>query len=303
MNRSGHTQDATRIAILGGLGYLGRNLARHFLDSGFKVRLIDRATDAEGLESGLEYRCSDEGLACCLENSAVVIHLASVTTPALGEKNPELDLQNIRLTLDLIDAARKTGTGHIVFASSGGTVYGDIGHRPAKESDIPQPSCSYAVSKIASEYYLRLASERGGPAATVLRISNLYGNDQRVKGEQGVMGYILGRLRENRPVEIMGDTVRDYIHVDDACRAFLAAVRTAVGSGFRLYNISTGTGTSLSNLVRLMASRCSCHPHLEIGQRRYFDLEYNVLDNGRAERELGWKPLIGLEEGLEGFWE
>ena len=306
MKRSSDDVQAYPIAIIGGRGYLGSNLADHLEASGRPFWVVDRDIPIVDHEIDREYRTISPGIAVAVRGAHTVVHLATLTTPATGEIDPGLDMGNVRFTLELIAACKEENVRHIVFASSGGTIYGDVGARPAVETDIPQPSCSYAIAKLACEHYLRLATRDGKLLATVLRISNLYGGGQTVKGEQGVIGYLISKIASGETFEIMGDTVRDYIHIDDACRAFLAAISTGVGilngdageSAFRLCNVSTGVGTSLSELIDTIARAYGRKAEFSIGHRRFFDLPFNVLDNAMAREILNWTPRIALEDGV-----
>ena len=306
MKRSSDDVRAHPIAIVGGRGYLGSNLADHIEASGRRFWVVDRDIPIVDHKVNREYRNISPDIAVAVRGAHTVVHLATLTTPATGESNPGLDMENVRFTIELISACKAENVRHIIFASSGGTIYGDVGKRPAVEADIPRPSCSYAIAKLACEHYLRLATRDGKLSATVLRISNLYGGGQTVKGEQGVIGYLVAKIAAGEKFEIMGDTVRDYIHIDDACRAFLAAIITGVNistgdageSAFRLCNVSTGVGTSLSGLIDIVARAYGRKAEYSIGHRRFFDLPFNVLDNTIAREILNWTPRIALEDGV-----
>jgi UDP-glucose 4-epimerase len=225
------------------------------------------------------------------------VHVASLTTPAIGEANPYLELENIRLTLDLIAACERQHVKHIIFSSSGGTIYGETGELPATESTAVCPSCSYAIAKYASEELLRIAVLRGQVSATVLRISNVYGGRQTTKGEQGFIGYAVRRALENNEIGLYGDTVRDYIYIDDVVSAFVSALEIE-SAGFRCFNISTGVGTSLSGVVANLQEILGRTLKVRQSGKRPFDLQRNVLANGAAQKELNLKPTIELAYGL-----
>lgn len=297
MSDSGHPASAEGIAapvaIVGGMGYLG-SAVRKLLDaSEVPFWVVGREGGGEG--EGLFRPSSD--LLAALDGARTVIHLASLTTPATGELEPSLDIKNIEFTVALAQAGKSVGCERILFASSGGTIYGELPGIPATEETIPNPSCSYGISKLASEHYLRTIAQAGGPKALILRISNIYGGSQRVKGDQGVIGFLLGAIGEGRQFRLWGNTVRDYVHIEDVARAFLVALGRAVPVHTTL-NVSTGIGTSLVDLVELISGAYGRPASYLIGPRRPFDLCYNVLDNRKIREELGWSPAIGIEEGL-----
>lgn len=285
------------IAIVGGRGYLGRELAAWLQRAGRAYWVVGRQPVAM-IEAGPHpYRSSVPDLRKALEGADTVVHLATLTTPALGERNRALDVENVAFTVALLEAAAAEGVRHVVFASSGGTVYGDTGGVPATERTPTNPSCSHAVAKLACEHYLRLASGREIAQGTVLRISNPFGGSQISKGEQGVVSALTRQILANRPVTLLGDTVRDYIYIDDVIAAIGKAIDRSL-PGFDILNISTGKGTRLSELATLIFEQLGREPAFTIGERRPFDLAYSVLDNRKAREALGWAPLVGVREGL-----
>ena len=227
----------------------------------------------------------------------MVVHLATLTTPSLGERNVRLELENQRFALDLIYACRRQKVARVVFASSGGTLYGETGSRPAIESDPVRPSCAYAITKFVVEQHLRLAAEHGALSATALRLGNVYGGAQRVKGEQGVVGFLIGQMGTDTVIPLWGDTIRDYLHVDDASDALVCAIRDQ-RPGFHFYNVATGKGTPLTQLARDLCELAGRPPHLCVMERRPFDLACNLLDSSKARAELGWTATLPLAEGL-----
>ncbi len=285
------------IAIVGGRGYLGTHLAAHLRAAHLPFWIVGRQLGAGPTPPGFDYRSAAPSLAGAVAGAHTVIHLATLTTPSLGEKNPHLEVENLRFATELIAACRAAGVRHIVFGSSGGTGYGETAARPAIETDPRRPSCAHAVTQLAVERHLRLAAEAGAFAATVLRLANVYGGTQTVKGEQGVVSYLLAELAAGREISLWGDTVRDYLHVHDAGVAFHRAVLYPC-AGFQAFNISSGTGTSLTHLVAQLATLMQRTPAIRQLARRPFDLACNVLANDAARAHLRWAPAISLPEGL-----
>jgi UDP-glucose 4-epimerase len=291
-------RESGAIAILGGMGYLGQALQSRLAQKNRTYWAIGRqnAKDISGGEN--RYRCFEPSLPQALQAASTVFHLASVTTPALGEKKPSLDVDNIALTLSLTEACEKAGVHHLVFASSGGTVYGEL-TQPATEESPARPICSYGIAKLACEQYLAHFARRSKVHVTVLRMSNVYGGNQIKKGEQGVIGYLRNQIVAGQSIRLFGDTVRDYIYIDDTINAFERVLEHSVS--FRVLNISTGIGTRLSDLAKLASRLMKKETSIMIDERRPFDLDYNVLNNTFAQQVLKWRPAFSLEQGLDRY--
>ena len=187
---------------------------------------------------------------------------------------------------------------HLVFASSGGTVYGEA-TSPLDETQPVNPLCSYAIAKVACENYLRLWTATMPVMVTVLRISNSYGGCQVKKGGQGVVSYLAGQIAARQPVTLFGNTVRDYVYIRDVVQALVSAIQHP--RRFEVYNISTGVGTSLVDLTQTMGRMMGVEVDLSIGELRPYDLRYNVLINEKAKSMLGWMPQYDLAAGLREY--
>jgi UDP-glucose 4-epimerase len=290
------------IAVVGGTGYLGRHISALLFKQGAKFWIVGRSPTAPPEQRNFEYRSLQTGLTQAISGASTVIHLATLTTPAIAESDPGLDLQNVRLTIDLSNACAAVGVRHLIFASSGGTVYGNTEGTVATEVTYPKCSCTYAISKLASENFIRLAAEKGGPRSTVLRVSNPYGGTQQVRGGQGVVSYIAKQIKEGREVALLGNTIRDYIHVDDVARCFLAAMNRDNQEN-QIYNVSSGRGVSLSDLCGSLFEHFGVRPNVRMLSPRPFDLPYNVLNNEKARNFLGWTPSVSLAAGLGRYVE
>lgn len=283
------------VAVVGGRGYLGRHLSVLLNEHVCGFWVVGRQPLPEA--PPFPYRSSVPDLRASVAGAGTVVHLATLTTPSVGESDRHLDVENVQFTVDLIEACVQEKVRHLIFSSSGGTIYGDTGDRPARESDPVSPSCSYAVGKLAGEHYFRLAAQARGLKVTVLRISNTYGGSQMTKGRQGVVSYLLGRLEEDKEITLLGDTIRDYVHIEDVARAFDLAIRHPP-EGYEIYNISTGIGTKLVDLATRLHELWGKAPALKVGEKRTFDLSYSVLDNSKVRTGLNWAPEISLDEGL-----
>jgi len=234
-----------------------------------------------------------------LEGADVVYHLASSTLPSTSNLDMSFDLQaNTLGTLRLLNAARMR-IGRLIFVSSGGTVYGSPQCNPIPESHPTNPLCAYGIHKLAIEKYLNLFQHLYGLSSITLRVSNIYGEGQDCARQLGAVAHFSDHALKGEPIEIWGDgsIVRDYVHVDDVAGALLNA---ATYSGTHtLFNIGSGVGTSLNELVELIQRRL--HHALKINYKpgRGFDVAQNVLDIRLASAEMNWRPMIGIQAGLE----
>jgi UDP-glucose 4-epimerase len=206
-------------------------------------------------------------------------------------------------TLNLVEAIRIEVTKpHVVFASSGGAIYGPASAQSVLTEDSPcAPASSYGIQKLAMEHYLRLASERGWLTATALRIGNPYGVLLPPERRQGFIGVAVNHVLQGMPVRVFGnpDNVRDYVHLSDVACAFDAAVQPR--APYAAYNIGSGTGHSVRDILALIEQALGRHvPVVYARDTQGADqlVSWNVLDVRRAARELGWAPRIALDDGL-----
>ena len=298
--------------VLGGAGFLGSHVAEALLRNGRAVRVFDRPNaDMARLEEiprGWEYVGGDflneADQAEALRGVSTVFHLISTTIPATSSLNPIYDVEtNLTSTLRCIELALESGVKRIVFVSSGGTVYGRPQNMPITEEHPTEPLVSYGVVKLAIEKYLRLYWRLYGLSYRILRLSNPYGPRQDIAGAQGAASVFLGHAHAGEPIEIWGDgsVVRDYIYVGDAVEGILAAEASEGPEG--LYNIGSGEGVSLNDLVAHIRDAAGRDVEVRLLPGRPFDVPANVLDIGKARRDLGWSPRVPLAEGLRRTWE
>lgn len=293
-----------RAVILGGHGFLGSHLALALLEAGHRVRIFDRPAATPCLPvSGAEFRGGDfmrrEDLDAALAGCEVGFHLVSTTLPQNSNEDPLHDVEtNLLGTLQLLEIARSSGTRKIVFASSGGTVYGVPQRVPIPETHPTEPLCAYAIVKLAIEKYLQLYSHLHGLEYGVLRISNPYGEGQSPFQKQGAVAVFTYQALRGETIQIWGDgeVIRDYLYVGDVAEALVKVA--AYRGSHRVFNIGSGEGRSLNELLARLEALLGRSVKREYLPRRPFDTPVNVLDTTLARRELGWKPHTSLEAGL-----
>jgi UDP-glucose 4-epimerase len=211
---------------------------------------------------------------------------------------------NVLGTLGVLEAARRHGVRRVIFASTGGAIYGEPDGPAADEAHPCRPQSPYAVSKLAAEHYLD-GYRRAGLEVIVLRYANVYGPRQDPHGEAGVVAIFIQRVLAGLTPTIFGDgeQVRDFVYVDDVVRANLLAHDLALGAGGPfVFNVGTGRGTSVNALWAALAAtaRPAVFPSHE--PARTGDLVRSVLDVTRARTVLGWEPRVDLTEGLARTW-
>jgi UDP-glucose 4-epimerase len=301
-----------KVLVLGGFGFIGAHVVGALLTRGHEVRVLEwpgrrphdpvlpRWDDVELVEGDF---LDTETVSTALQGVEVVIHLICTVLPEQSNEDPIYDVEsNVVGTVRMLSLARRHGVRKIVFSSSGGIVYGQAQSIPITEDHRTAPLCSYGITKVAIEGYLELYRKLGHLDYTVLRSSNPYGEGQDGNRPQGAVGVFLSRLKAGKPITIWGDglAIRDYVYVKDLAEAFVLA--TEMDTQSRTFNIGSGTGTSLNELIKIMVDVTGMAPEITYGRARSLDVPVNVLDVSRARRELGWMPRMELVDGIRGTW-
>jgi UDP-glucose 4-epimerase len=297
-----------RVLVTGGAGFIGSALSRRLLASGHEVVIADNLST--GLRSNLPKHATfvevDLSWPAALEKLPggrydVVAHLAAQSSGAIGQRDPYADMQSsVGSTMLLSRWCIANKIPRFVYTSSM-TVYGQGNREPVGEESICRPIGYYAASKLASENYLRLASVEG-LSVTILRLYNVYGRGQNLGNlYQGMASIYLAYLLKDLPVPVTGslDRYRDFVHIDDVVDA-LTPVLTAPRSLSDVYNIGTGTRTTVRELLALLIEVTGLprdHPVEELSGTQS-DVFGSVADSSRAHAELQWRPRVVLRQGL-----
>lgn len=294
--------------LLGGGGFIGAAVADELLSAGASVRILERSEvqppQHRVSHPSVEWMTGnflDQGdIARAVAGVDAVFHLVSTTLPKSSNDDPVFDIQsNVGGTLHLLNQMVKNDVKRIVFASSGGTVYGAPEHMPIREDHPTNPLVSYGIAKLTIEKYLALYRRQYGLEPVVLRVANPYGWGQRLGVAQGVVGEFIKRALSGERIDIWGDgsVVRDYLYVSDVARAFRLAVDYQGAE--TLFNIGSGVGTSLNDLIASIEVILGHSIERKYSIGRSFDVPVSVLDISRARRELGWVPEVDLASGLQ----
>jgi len=212
---------------------------------------------------------------------------------------------NVVGTLRLLEAARRHGVARIVFASTGGAIYGEIEEGVADENHPCRPVSPYAIAKLSVEHYLESYRLAHGLETVVLRYANVYGPRQDPHGEAGVVAIFIRKILAGLRPTIFGDGeyVRDYVFVDDVVRANLTALTLPLGRRTPdVFNIATGVPTTVNALWQALAAIAGTRLDPVSAAPRAGDVRRSVLDPTRAKRELSFAPDVGLPEGLARTW-
>ena len=301
-----------RSLVTGGAGFIGSHLTDALIARGDEVLALDdlssgsRENLAAALAAGAALQVGDitdpaaVADAFAAHRPEQVFHLAAQMDVRKSVADPVFDLGvNVAGTIRLLEAAVAAGSRRFIFASTGGAIYGEGEGRelPLDEGAECRPDAPYGQSKLAAEGYLDLFSRLHGLSAVALRLGNVYGPRQDPHGEAGVVAIFCGALLDGTRPRVFGDgeQTRDYIHVDDVVAAFLAAS----GSGARgAFNVGTGREGTVLELGRALAAAYGVEFEPEMAPHRPGEVQRIAISSARAAAELGWRPTVGLEDGL-----
>jgi UDP-glucose 4-epimerase len=294
-----------RVLVTGGAGFIGSHLTDAFLARGAAVAVADdfssgRPDRLDGRAAVHKVDITDAAaLAAAMAQAQpeLICHLAAQIDVRVSVDAPAVDAAiNVVGTVNVLDAAAAAGA-RVLFASSGGAIYGRDVAVPTAEEETVRPESPYGVAKHCAEQYIGLYNRLHGTQHSVLRLANVYGPRQDPAGEAGVIALFCRALLAGQPPVIYGDgtQTRDYVYVGDVVRAFLAAAaRPEPGT----WNIGTGREVSVLDLVTVIAGRAGQAVPPRFSPPRPGELPRSVLAVGRAQRDLGWQARTALPDGI-----
>lgn len=298
-----------RFVIVGGAGFIGTALTRALLAHGHDTLVLDTAARLTTAAAKLARASTaafdfsrDTHAGDFLQGADGLIHLGCTTNPAQSMENIIWDADsNIAPSVRLFDAAAAAGIHRVVFASSGGTVYGAPERLPVVETDPTNPLCAYGSSKLAIEKYLALYTSLQGIS---LRPANPYGPYQLGGTRVGVIANYVAAVFDNKPIEVWGDgsVIRDYLAIEDLVEAFRLAStspHTAAGS----YNIGSGEGASIKDVIDTIFSVTGREVDVHYKHGRAYDVPAIVLECSKFKEAASWSPRINLHDGISALWE
>ena len=301
-----------RLLITGGAGFIGSNLADKAIEAGWEVAVLDDLSSGrrENVPEDARFFQVDIQDATSIQNAfasfkpTAVSHQAAQASVAVSVRDPQQDASiNIIGSINVMQACVNHNVGHLVFASTGGAIYGEVpdGTR-ASVATIPLPLSPYACSKFAVEKYLDCFRHEHGLNFTVLRYANVYGPRQDPHGEAGVVAIFCNRMLANEPVSVFARTavgdpgcVRDYVFIADVVKANMAALQGQIPE--RVLNVGTGRETNTLQLAEHVRATLSSNSEIRYGDRRAGDVERSLLDADRLAELLG--PTVTVADGLK----
>ena len=294
---------ARPVMVTGGAGFIGSNLADALLADGTPVHVVDDLSSGKvrQVPAAAEFHELDIREATTLHDlagavrPAIIYHLAAQADVRRAIEEPAFDADvNILGTIAVLEAAR-VANSRVVFASTGGAAYGEYEGLPvpSPETAEARPLSHYGMSKMAGEGYVHLYGRLYGLEGVCLRFGNVYGPRQDPHGEAGVVAIFCGKMLDGQPPRVFGNGLqtRDYVYVGDVAQAFM---RAATGPAGETVNIGAGREVSVLDLIQGLG--CELPP--EFAPARAGELQRSALDPGKAERLLGWRSQMPLDEGL-----
>ncbi|MFQ6097317.1 MAG: NAD-dependent epimerase/dehydratase family protein [Armatimonadota bacterium] len=294
------------ILVTGGAGFIGSHIVDRCLADGHRVAIVDdlstglrETVNPDATFYELDIRNAARLREVMLkERPAVVFHQAAQMDVRKSVVDPVFDAEcNILGSLNLIRSAVEAGTNKIIYASTGGAIYGDAQRLPTPEDEPPRPLCPYGITKHTVEHYLHLYGVQDGLRHTVLRYGNVYGPRQNPGGVAGGVAFFAGKMRAGAQPTLYGygKMTRDYVYVDDVVAANMAAIERGDGE---ILNIATGAETSVQHIFDEIKrqTRYDGQPMLE--PARPGEIARSCLCIARAAEVLRWRPQVSLEDGL-----
>jgi UDP-glucose 4-epimerase len=295
-----------RIVVTGGAGFIGSNIVDAYVERGHEVHVLDDLST--GQKSNLNPNAELHHVDIAAPEAARLIerlkpdalsHQAAQMDVRHSVADPAFDARvNIIGFINLLEAAKNSGVKKIVFASSGGAVYGEQDVFPASEDHATRPASPYGVSKRAGELYLSYYQQAFGLPYIALRYANVYGPRQSAKGEAGVVAIFLSLLLTGKTPLINGDgrQTRDYVYVGDVVAANVAALDSSfVGP----INIGTGVETDVVAMFEHLRRAVGADVKAQHGPAKTGEQRRSCLDTRRAAEVLGWRPQMALADGLQ----
>jgi len=295
-----------KIVVTGGAGFIGSHITDAYVAEGHQVFIVDDLSsgDRRNLNPQADFHMMDlldPALPSLLSKISpdVVNHHAAQMDVRRSVEDPLFDARiNVLGLIHLLEGCKRVGVKKVIYASSGGAIYGEQELFPTPEEHPKRPESPYGVSKLTGEYYLNYYQSAFGISPVSLRYGNVYGPRQRADGEAGVIAIFIRHLLDDAAPKINGDgkQTRDYVHVGDVVAANLRALESSYTGPL---NIGTGRETDVLELFRLLRERtgskaAAVHAPAKIGEQRR-----SCLDISRAQERLGWSPRTPLSEGLD----
>lgn len=297
-----------KILITGGAGFIGSNIAEIATKQGHFVRVLDNLSTGHlnNLVKEVEFVKGDitdpKIVRSAMEGIDFVLHYAAQASVVVSTENPQLDCNiNVVGTVNILQQALKSHIKHVIFASTGGAIYGNVKHLPAPETTPKNPLSPYGVSKASAEYFCEYYKRRGLPV-TILRFANVYGPKQDIRGEAGVISIFLGNIIAGKPLIVYGygKPTRDYIFVKDLAKLNMMILDKPIPE---VVNVGTGKEISLNELLEVIKEVTGKNWELEYKPLRSGEVERISLDVSKITELTDWKAETPLKIGIQEVWK
>ncbi len=295
-----------KVLVTGGAGFIGSHVVDRLLKAGHEVAVVDDLStgrrefvDPRATLHVADVRSPQLAEVFEAERPDAAIHLAAQAEVRRSVEDPALDAAiNIGGTLNLLTCCRRYRITRVIYAGTGGAVYGDTAVLPTPEDHPTRPESPYGISKLVAEHYLACWGALYGVRGIALRYANVFGPRQNPLGEAGVVAIFSHRILHREPITINGDgeQTRDYVYVEDVAEANLRALERTDVSG--PVNIGTGVETSVNALLKRLEAAAGAKAEARHGPAKPGEQRRSVLDASAAKRVLGWTPHVTLDEGL-----
>lgn len=296
-----------KILVTGGAGFIGSNIVDELIKKKHKVVIVDNL--ATGNIKNVNKKAKFYKVSVCdkkkideifkKEKIDIVIHHAAQLDVRKSVEDPCFDADvNIKGALNILEACKNTKVKKIIFASSGGTIYGECGTKAPDEKSFANPLSPYGVAKLSVEHYIKAYSALYGLKYTILRYANVYGPRQDVNGEAGVVAIFIGRMTANKEVFIFGNgkQLRDYVYVKDVVSA---NIKSLTKGNNEIINIGTQKTFSVNQLVKELSVITNYKNKPVFKPKRNGELFKSFLNISKAKKVLNWAPEVSIKEGLK----
>lgn len=298
-----------KVLVLGANGFIGCHIVNELVGHKFEVRAFDRFFKGEEIKFKESKQVeifkgdfsSKTNVRKALQGVDFVIHMISTTNPVISNNNPTLDVDtNIKHSIQLFELCSEMKIKRVIFASSGGTVYGEnnLG-RPFRETDPTWPVSPYGIGKLAIENYLHYFDKVHGLKYTVFRIANPYGDGQSLTKKQGVIPIFMNSISQNNPVTVLGDgsMVRDYVYVKDVAKIIVESLGKNLKHS--VYNLGSGSGSSVNEIICEIEKVFGKKIQKNFAEVPETFVHTSVLDSSRLFGEFGEDTLTSLKDGVK----
>lgn len=296
------------ILILGGAGFIGSNLAKFFVAKNKNVIIFDQENanfdkindilDQVKIYKGDINKIEDINQIFNDHKIDLVLHLASSVIPSTPPSE-ETKEHELRSTTNIINLMHEKEIDRFIYFSSGGVIYGKNGKEINKENDPTCPINFYGQLKLVIEKSIQKSNK---VKYIIIRPSNLYGTNQSLHGNQGIIPVTIGKIINKEVIEIWGDgeIVRDFLHIDDLCHAIYSIIN---GKWNEIYNVSSGKGTSINKVLETIKKVTKINFKSIYKENRNVDIPKNILDYSKIRETTNWRPMVNLETGISKFWK